>query len=158
MGFVCLFAFVCVCLFRFVSLCFLWFCLLLAGLWPGPGALTARGHAGPSPISSSPCPPSAPASAWWAACSWSATPARSFRPWTTTAHRSLLRGRGGPRGAGSAHCRSPSIPCPGPQLSKMLEMFRSQQADLEKKKTELDAAIEAFKTKHGIKVVQNPEK
>ena len=40
----------------------------------------------------------------------------------------------------------------------MLEMFRGQQTDLDKKKTELDSAIEAFKAKHGIKVVQNQDK
>ncbi len=40
----------------------------------------------------------------------------------------------------------------------MLDMFKGQQADLEKKKTGLDAAIEAFKTKNGIKVVQNQDK
>ncbi len=43
------------------------------------------------------------------------------------------------------------------QLSKMLELFRGQQTDLDKKKADLDEAIEKFKLKHNIKLVKNPE-
>ena len=41
------------------------------------------------------------------------------------------------------------------QLGKMLEVFKGQEKDLDKKKAELDAAIEAFKAKHNIKLVKN---
>jgi hypothetical protein len=34
----------------------------------------------------------------------------------------------------------------------MLELFKGQQAELDKKKSELDGAIEAFKAKHGITI------